>query len=77
MSKYFNSKRDELYKNYFFKYTTKEDKLDFIRKFSKITVSSICNDLGIDRSNLYRNITSERNIDLVYKEIIRRTNEIL
>lgn len=56
---------------------TKQDKLDFIRKFSKITVSSICTELGIDRSNLYRNISSSYNVDLVYREIIKKIQEIL
>lgn len=56
---------------------TKQDKLDFIRKFSKITVSAICNQYGIDRSNLYRNITSEKNVDIVYSEIIKKIKEIL
>ena len=56
---------------------TKQDKLDFIRKFSKITVSSICTELGIDRSNLYRNISSSYNVDLVFREIIKKIQEIL
>lgn len=56
---------------------TKEDKINFIRKFSKITVSSICTELGIDRSNLYRNTTSSNNVNKVYSKLLEKINEIL
>lgn len=55
----------------------KQEKLNFIRQFSKITVSTICNEYGIDRSNLYRNKTSEKNIDLIYNKIIQKIKEIM
>lgn len=55
----------------------KQEKLNFIRQFSKITVSAICNEYGIDRSNLYRNKTSEKNIDLIYNKILQKIQEIL
>lgn len=33
---------------------TKQQKLQFIKDFSKIKVCNLCEDLGIDKSNLYR-----------------------
>ena len=33
---------------------TKQEKLKFIKDFSKIRVCNLCKDLGIDKSNLYR-----------------------
>lgn len=66
---------NEIDKNFLKKFN-KKDKINFIKKFSQITVSSICNEYGIDRSNLYRNRTSEKNIDLVFNKIIEKIQEL-
>ncbi len=47
-------------------------KLNFIKNFSKLSVKSICKELNIDPSNLYRGNTSQKNIDLVYITIIKK-----
>ena len=47
-------------------------KLNFIKNFSKLSVKSICKELSIDPSNLYRGNTSQKNIDLVYITIITK-----
>ena len=47
-------------------------KLNFIKNFSKLSVKSICKELSIDPSNLYRGNTSQKNIDLVYITIIKK-----
>lgn len=47
-------------------------KLNFIKNFSKLSVKSICKELNIDSSNLYRGNTSQKNIDLVYITIIKK-----
>lgn len=50
--------------------------LDFIKEFSKISISSICKELNIDRSNLLNGITKEKNIILVKNKIISKFNDI-
>lgn len=43
----------------------------FLKKFSKISINSICNKLKIDSGNLSRGSTSQENIDKVKNEIIK------
>lgn len=56
---------------------TKQDKLNFIKNFSKITVSSICKDNNISSSNLWRGNTSSNNIDIVYISILENVKKII
>lgn len=51
--------------------------LQFIKDFSKISINSICNDLKIDKSNLYRNSCSRKNEKIVYNELIKKIYFIL
>lgn len=44
---------------------------NFIKKFSKITVRSICNRLKIDHGNISRGSTSQENINKVKEEICK------
>ena len=43
--------------------------LEYIKKFTKIQVTKICNKLGINYSNLYAGRTSKKNEQLVRKEL--------
>lgn len=56
---------------------TKQNKLDFIKQFSKITVSSICKNNNIDLSNFWRGTTSSKNVDTVYITIIENLKVII
>lgn len=51
--------------------------LKFIRDFSKITIKDICNDLNVDKDNLYKGKCSDDKTTLVANEIIKRYNIIL
>ena len=51
--------------------------LDFIKAFSKINIKKICEDLKIDKSNLWAGRTSSQNIKLVKEEIIKRINDLI
>lgn len=53
-----------------------DNDLEFIKKFSKITITSICKDLKINRSNLLNGRTSKENTLKVKKEIIKRLKEL-
>ena len=43
--------------------------LEFINKFSKIKVASICQKLKINRSNVYNGRTTDENLKRVRREI--------
>ena len=43
--------------------------LEFINKFSKIKVASICNKLKINRSNVYNGRTTNENLKKIRREI--------
>ncbi len=45
------------------------DDLEFIQKFSKITVASICEKLHISRQNVYNGRTSKENLKTIRKTI--------
>lgn len=45
------------------------DDLEFIQKFSKIKVASICEKLNISRQNVYNGRTSKENLKKIRKTI--------
>jgi len=45
------------------------DDLEFIQKFSKIKVASICEKLNISRQNVYNGRTSKENLNRIRKTI--------
>lgn len=55
----------------------KDKDLEFIKAFSKINIKTICNDLNIDKSNLWAGRTSKHNIKIVKDEIIKRVEELI
>lgn len=54
----------------------KDEYLKFILSFSKISISSICKELNINRSNILNGKASEETIKLLYDELKRRLEEI-
>lgn len=50
----------------------KEIDLKFIKEFSKITIASICKELGVNKSNLWRGNASEEAVKKVREELERR-----
>lgn len=54
----------------------KEEDLKYIKDFSKITVSSICRDLGINRQNLLNGRASTKNTKKVRKKIEEKLEHI-
>lgn len=50
----------------------KDNDMEFIKGFTKITIKSICEDLKIDISNLNKGKVSEKNTRKVKEEIERR-----
>ncbi len=45
------------------------ENLEYIKKFSKITISGICKKKKIDRSNLFANRGSKENAKIIREEI--------
>lgn len=45
------------------------DDINFIKKFSKITISGICRKYNIDRTNLMNNRTKLENFKIIREEI--------
>ena len=43
--------------------------LDYIKKFSKISIKSVCDKAKVDKANLYAGKTSKKNIKKVRKYI--------
>lgn len=43
--------------------------LEFIKKFTKITIKNVCSKVKVDRYNLVKNKTTKKNIKLVREEI--------
>lgn len=41
--------------------------LEYIKKFSSITITDVCKKLGVDRSNLLNGRTSKKNMKLIRK----------
>ena len=54
----------------------KEIDLKFIKEFSKITIASICKELGVNKSNLWRGNASEEAVKKVREELERRIEEL-
>jgi hypothetical protein len=54
----------------------KKRNLKFIKEFSKINVVSICKELGIDKSNLWRGNASEEAVKKVREELEKRIEEL-
>lgn len=50
--------------------------LEFIKKFSKITISKICKELKINSSNLYSGKVSQEKLKLVRKRIESKVAEL-
>lgn len=46
---------------------TKNEDLEYIKKFSSISITDVCKKLGVDRSNLLNGRTTKRNMKLVRK----------
>lgn len=55
----------------------KEEDLEFIKAFSKLSVTQVCRDLGIDKSNVYTGKASAEVISSVAEEIKKRLDEIM
>ncbi len=54
----------------------KERDLKFIKDFSKIKITTICKELGINKSNVWAGNASEEAIKKVREELERRINEL-
>ena len=51
---------------------SKEKDLEYIRNFNKITISKICEELKVSRSNLFQGRVSEEKAKMVKEEIKKR-----
>ena len=54
----------------------KERDLKFIKEFSKISLTNICKELNVDKSNIYRGISSPDKIKIVKEEIQKKLEEL-
>lgn len=54
----------------------KEIDLKYIKDFGKIKIATICKELGIDKSNLWRGNASEEAVKKVREEIEKRLAEL-
>lgn len=54
----------------------KDRYLKFILSFSKINISSICKDLGINRENILKGKASEETTKKLYDELRRRLTKL-
>ena len=54
----------------------KEKDLNFIREFSKISISQICRDLNVNRPNILNGRASQEAIHNVKKEILKKISKI-
>lgn len=54
----------------------KEINLEFLKKFSKITIKDICRKIEIDSSNIYSGRASEKTIESVRNEVEKELNNI-
>ena len=55
----------------------RQNDLQFIKDFSKITISKVCRDLKVDRGNLMNGRASEENTKLVKEEIKKRLTTLI
>lgn len=51
--------------------------MEFIKKFSKITIKKACENAGVNSSNLHNGITTEENIKKVKEEIEKMINDLI
>lgn len=51
--------------------------LDFIKSFSRITITHICKDLKVDRTNLMKGNSSSETTRKIRNELEKRLNELL
>lgn len=51
--------------------------LEFIKSFSKITITNTCKELGVNRQNLYKGKTSKKNEMKVALLLIKKFYAIL
>lgn len=57
---------------------SKEEKVKFLKEIIKSSsVTNVCKDLGINKSNVSNGKTSESNIDLIIEELITRIEKTL
>ena len=56
---------------------SKEKDLKFIKDFSKITISGICKELGINRANVLIGTASEKNIKAVKERLKEKIEQFL
>lgn len=56
---------------------SKEKNLKFIKDFSKISVASICEELNVNKSNLWAGKASVKNTENVRKTIEKRVSELI
>lgn len=56
--------------------TAKDKDLQYIKDFSKITITQICKDLKVNRGNLLNGLASAENTKLVKEEITKRIKDI-
>lgn len=54
----------------------KEKNLRYIKRFSKITVSSICKELNINRANVLNGKASAKNIEKVKRKIEEKIKDM-
>ena len=54
----------------------KDEYLRFIFSFSKISISSICKELNINRSNILNGKASEETIKKLYDELKKRLTKL-
>lgn len=54
----------------------KEKNLRYIKRFSKITVSSICKELKINRANVLNGKASAKNIEKVKRKIEEKIKDM-
>lgn len=55
----------------------KLEEIDYIKNFSKISISSICKELKIDRSNLLKGKTTKANTELVKNTLIKKLKKYI
>lgn len=56
---------------------SKEKDLKYIKDFSKITVSGVCKELGINRANVLIGTASEKNIKAVKDRLKEKIEELI
>ena len=55
----------------------KEKYIQFIKQHSKINITQLCKELGIDKSNVLNGRSSEKTTRLLYDTLRKRLKELL